>query len=161
MIFMSNRTWTNEQFIEAVKTSNTYKQVCEKLGLANYGANSKTIKKYIISLKLNTDHFLTREEMNKIARKNIIHLTKEELFSVNSVDRKHIKKYIIKYNLIPYKCFICDLTSWRDKILSLHLDHINGINNDNNLQNLRFLCPNCHSLTETYCGKQLRKTTLK
>ena len=35
----------------------------------------------------------------------------------------------------------------------MHLDHINGINDDNRLENLRFLCPNCHSLTDTYCGK--------
>ena len=40
-----------------------------------------------------------------------------------------------------------------DKKLSLQLDHINGINNDHRIENLRFLCPNCHSQTETYAGK--------
>lgn len=93
--------------------------------------------------------------MNAIARENITHLTNDELFSVNSVDRKHIKKIIIRDNLIPYQCS-CGISEWLDKPLSLHLDHINGNNKDNTLENLRFLCPNCHSQTETYCGRQLR-----
>ena len=42
---------------------------------------------------------------------------------------------------------------WNDKKLSLQLDHINGDNSDNRLENLRFLCPNCHTQTETYCSK--------
>ncbi len=42
---------------------------------------------------------------------------------------------------------------WLGKSLSLHLDHINGINNDNRLENLRILCPNCHSLKPTHRGK--------
>ncbi len=153
---MSNRTWTDEQFKEAVKTSKTLKEVCEKIGLANYGANSKTIKKYINKLELNIDHFLTRKEINTIARQNITKLTLKELLSINAIDRKHIKNAIIKNNLIPYECKECHLSEWLSKPLSLHLDHINGDNKDNRLENLRFLCPNCHSQTETYCGRQLR-----
>lgn len=41
--------------------------------------------------------------------------------------------------------------------MSLQLDHINGINTDNRLENLRLLCPNCHSLTPTFCGKNKKK----
>lgn len=41
----------------------------------------------------------------------------------------------------------------------MHLDHKNGVNTDNRLENLRFLCPNCHSLTDTYCGKKLSGKT--
>ncbi len=47
------------------------------------------------------------------------------------------------------------------KSLSLHLDHKNGVNNDNRLDNLRFLCPNCHSQTETYSGKANKLIKLK
>lgn len=64
---------------------------------------------------------------------------------------------------IKYECVECGISEWKGKLLSLHLDHINGINNDDREDNLRLLCPNCHSLTETYCGKNNRfsKTSKK
>ncbi len=68
-----------------------------------------------------------------------------------------MKSKIIKNKLIPYKCQCCDNEGeWLGKPISLHLDHINGVNNDNRLVNLRFLCPNCHSQTDTYAGKNKR-----
>jgi 5-methylcytosine-specific restriction endonuclease McrA len=67
--------------------------------------------------------------------------------------RASVRKRIIKENLLPYKCNECRISEWKGKKLSLHLDHINGVNGDNRIENLRFLCPNCHSLTETYTGK--------
>lgn len=67
--------------------------------------------------------------------------------------RASVRKKVIKEQLIPYKCGICDMVEWNGKQLSLHLDHINGSNWDHRLENLRFLCPNCHSQTNTYAGK--------
>ena len=69
-----------------------------------------------------------------------------------------IKKTIIRDKLIPYICSECGNTGEHlGKSLSLHLDHINGENKDHRLENLRFLCPNCHSQTPTYCGRNIRK----
>ena len=48
-----------------------------------------------------------------------------------------------------------------DNKLTLQLDHINGINNDNRKENLRFLCPNCHSQTNTFAGKNLKNILFK
>jgi len=70
--------------------------------------------------------------------------------------RSKIRTEIIKNELLPYKCNECGISEWKGKSLSLHLDHTNGINNDNRIDNLRFLCPNCHSQTDTYCGKANR-----
>lgn len=48
------------------------------------------------------------------------------------------------------------LENGKVKKLTLQLDHINGKNNDHRIENLRLLCPNCHSITETYAGKKQR-----
>jgi 5-methylcytosine-specific restriction endonuclease McrA len=74
------------------------------------------------------------------------------LFTRNSnYSRDNVKVRIITENLIPYVCSMCDAEpEWKGKPLILVLDHINGINNDNRLENLRFLCPNCNSQTETF-----------
>lgn len=55
---------------------------------------------------------------------------------------------------LEYKCAFCGNTGeWLGQKLTLQLDHINGKNNDYRIENLRFLCPNCHSITPTYAGK--------
>jgi hypothetical protein len=64
-----------------------------------------------------------------------------------------LKKRLIKENILENKCSSCGINEWNKKELSLHLDHIDGNNHNHVLSNLRLLCPNCHSQTETWCGK--------
>ena len=79
----------------------------------------------------------------------------EESFIENSpTTRAVIRKYIIRHNLIPYLCEKCGNDGkWQGTVLALQLDHRNGVNNDHRLENLRWLCPNCHSQTDTFTGK--------
>ena len=68
----------------------------------------------------------------------------------------HLKKRLINDGVLEYSCQICgNIGEWNGNPMSLQLDHINGVNNDNRLKNLRFLCPNCHSQTNTYGGKNV------
>jgi len=53
-----------------------------------------------------------------------------------------------------YECRACRIAEWQGRPLVLHLDHINGVHDDNRLENLRLLCPNCHSLTDTFCNRR-------
>ena len=64
-----------------------------------------------------------------------------------------IKQRIVKDNLLNYCCSKCGIDSWQGETIVLDLDHINGDNTDNRLGNLRYLCPNCHSQTDTYKGR--------
>lgn len=66
------------------------------------------------------------------------------------VSRACILSNIKKYNLIEYKCNECLIDNWNGKEIILDLDHINGVNDDHIKDNLRYLCPNCHSQTSTF-----------
>jgi len=82
-------------------------------------------------------------------------LSKDRIFIVNSeCDDKTVKKhYLNEIGDDNYHCALCGISVWMDEVLTLQLDHINGIHTDNRWQNLRLLCPNCHSQTDTYAGK--------
>lgn len=72
-------------------------------------------------------------------------------------NRDTLKGRLLRTGLLQPHCYICGITNWLGKLLSLHLDHINGVKNDNRIGNLRLLCPNCHSQTDTYGAKRSKR----
>jgi transposase/Zn finger protein HypA/HybF involved in hydrogenase expression len=67
---------------------------------------------------------------------------------------KALKRYMISFYNVKLKCALCPVAdTWQGKPLTLHVDHIDGDHKNNIIQNLRLLCPNCHSQTETYSRK--------
>lgn len=64
-----------------------------------------------------------------------------------------LKKKLYDEGLKEPKCEKCGIVNWEEKPLTLHLDHVNGDSSDNRLDNLQILCPNCHSQTTTYAGR--------
>jgi hypothetical protein len=64
--------------------------------------------------------------------------------------RQHVKARLLHAGLKHRRCEQCGLTHWRGRPLSLELHHVNGDGQDNRLENLRLLCPNCHSQTDTW-----------
>lgn len=144
---------TDIDFINLVKESKTYCDVLRALGLTTKGGNStKLLKKRISELNIDISHFEKEyERANKTVRTDISLILVENSTYLNI---SSLKRRLISENLLDYKCDICgNKGEWNGQPLSLQLDHINGVNNDHRLENLRFLCPNCHSQTETYSGK--------
>jgi 5-methylcytosine-specific restriction endonuclease McrA len=143
-----------------INNSNSLCEVLEKLGLPKYSGNHRTLNRRIEEenidlniLKKNRD--LQRKKHCKSLHKKL-RIPDSDVFCKDSKysNRVEIKKRLInRYNII-YKCSECGNSgTHNNKPLSLQLDHINGVNNDNRIENLRFLCPNCHSQTKTYSGK--------
>jgi len=69
----------------------------------------------------------------------------------------HLAKRLVKEGRKEHRCVECGLTAWRGKAISLELNHIDGDNSNHHLENLEFLCPNCHSQTDTFRNKRGKK----
>ena len=150
---MENKIYklSDEQFVELLKKSSTISEVLFKLGYTVKG-NSwgySQVKRRMDDLNL--DYSILKGKSAVIKTTKLNNVKKEDILKENCRHQRTVlRRYVIKNSLIPYKCAICGCTKWQGKTLSLELDHINGVNNDNRLENLRFLCPNCHSQTSTY-----------
>lgn len=150
---------SRNEFQSIVSASESYSDVLRHFGMTSKGGNIKTVKRRIEVENIDDSNIPKGQGSNK-GRKFGPKVPNSELFVENSSrHRGCIKKRILSDNLIPYCCADCGLQdSWNGKEIVLHLEHKNGVSNDHRLENLCFLCPNCHSQTSTYAGKSLRKT---
>ena len=157
--------WTkfnDDEFSQLVSRCNSYREMHTCIGTISKGDNNITLKKRISELNLDTSHF------NKCCN-NMVNVNKNKVPPLDAVlvanctyNRHSLKRRLIKEKLIENKCSICkQLPIWNGISLSLQLDHINGVSDDNTLDNLRLLCPNCHSQTSTFAGKSNKKTRTK
>lgn len=66
-----------------------------------------------------------------------------------------LRKRLIDEGVKNNCCEVCNVSEWLGKPLSLEVDHIDGDRYNHRLNNLRIVCPNCHSQTETYRGRNI------
>ena len=152
---MRPKKWTEKQLRKAVKNSRSIRQVLYSLGLKEAGGNYFQIKKYLDFYRIDHSHF-TGSAWNKglrgIGKPRI--LLEDILVENSNYQSYKLKKRLFVSKLkTPY----CEECGWKkttkDGRLPLELDHINGDVHDNRLENLRVLCPNCHSLQPTHRGR--------
>lgn len=148
-------------FRKLVNDSYSYSDILRELNLTTRGGSSTDIlKQRIKQLNIDTSHFSRNK--SKFIEYNRMPIDKILVKNSTYHNIARLKRRLINENILEYKCGICRNEGiWNGKKLSLQLHHINGINNDHRISNLMFLCPNCHSTTETYSGKNQTQKSVK
>lgn len=144
---------SDDEFIQLVNNSTCYSDILRYFSLSTSGESSrKVLKQRITELSCSVTHFVRYKLPSK---ESITKYTLSDILIEKSPyqNRARLKSRLLSENILTYKCAICGISDWLGNKISLQLDHINGINNDNRISNLRLLCPNCHSQTDTYAGK--------
>lgn len=151
----------------AARESYSAAETCRKLNLPDKSGAITRLKRHIIKNNIDISHWTgqlwskgkTSLDDNRIRNDK----SNQDIFIENSnASPVYVRKLILKKNLLEYKCQICRMDpSWNGKELNFQLDHINGQRNDHRLENLRWLCPNCHSQTDTYGGKNIKNSGKK
>lgn len=125
------------------------------MNLREAGGNYEQIKKYISELGIEIGHFKGRAWNRGLQVKGIPRIPLEKILVNKSFYQSFkLKKRLFAAKLKPMHCEECGWAkTTADGYLPLELDHINGDRRDNRLENLRILCPNCHSLKPTHRGR--------
>jgi hypothetical protein len=152
------RSWTVDQLKSAVEASTSFRQVLQRLGLRQAGGNYAQVRKYATEAGLTTAHFTGCAWRRGCVVPSRPARPLEDLLREGTfVQSFKLKKRLFAAGLKNPACEECGWAKRsEDGYLPLELDHINGDGSDNRLENLRVLCPNCHSLKPTHRGRKLR-----
>ena len=139
---------TKEEIIEAIENSKSMAQAADSLDLA-----FSTFKRY-------AEKYGLYDASNQAGKGTI--KVKKKLKDVFS-GKQHLVTSQLRVRLIregykTHKCENCGISEWNGKAISLELDHVSGVRSDNSLENLKLLCPNCHSQTHTFRGRNISKS---
>jgi hypothetical protein len=153
---------SKEELLNLFNNSSSFKEILSNLGLDNYsGGNYRTLKKRLAIENIDLLSLSKRRSQAISQKRQKTRYTFEEIFKKDSKCKsgnKILKKIILRNKILEHCCGICKIEPvWNGKPLILQVDHIDGDSSNNEIKNLRLVCPNCHSQTDTYCGKLKKK----
>lgn len=146
-VYIKHRVWDVDKLREVAKTARTRREILVALGMRDSGSI------YTVLASVAAQNFIELPEGT--TRHNVPKLAPEQVLVLGaSAGGQRLRRLMIEFLGVEYKCSSCELTDWLGKVITLEVDHINGNHRDNRPENLRFLCPNCHSQTDTYSKKK-------
>ena len=156
---MKVRKWTEQQLRGCAKKATSVRQVLSLLGLKEAGGNYSQIKKYLNFYNINISHFRGPAWSKGLKGIGKPRIPLEKILTANSTFQSYkLKKRLFSAGIKKPECEECGWAKQNsDGYLPLELDHINGDHYDNRLENLRILCPNCHSLKSNHRGRNIGK----
>ena len=151
--------YTPELLKPLVEQSVSFADLARLLGLAPIGSNTTNLSRRCKQYGIDTSHFTSQGHRRGKPSNN--KLTPDELFVYSSSDKCRVDAARLRRGLVEsgvdYRCAVCNEDPvWMGKPLQLQVDHIDGQYWNNTHENLRFICPNCHTQTDTW-GKKKRK----
>ena len=135
-------------YINLIKESFSLREVCLKANIKDTTGNYDTLKRIIKNNNIDITHFKRCYFGFKMSKETSFYLNKNTIISAF-----RLKNKILKEGLKEHRCERCKRTEWEGEKIPLELHHINGDKTDNRLENLQLLCPNCHTLTDNFGGK--------
>lgn len=151
---MKHKKYNKESLQKTINESLSIREVLLKLGLRATSGNYRVFHRFVKNNNINTDNLVgPHKSVTGVIRTQ----TNDYLTNSKPISSFKLKERLIKENIKENRCEVCGLTEWQNKPLSCQLHHIDGNNCNNNINNLIMLCPNCHSQTETFSGRNKKK----